>query len=271
MRKFIVTLLFLTGLVLAGLAYSCYSEYRMATNLARFYRIHADEVPTLVGGESREQYIAGELRVADRNRNQAMLSGAGSLLLLTGGAVLLVRNRRKETFTPASADGLNEDPVQRFEAMNRWASVALTRPIKVQFIRSYSILFAFVIVFFTGISLLVIVVNGFTSTSVLILILNALMLFTLYYMVSRAQRKSASLFDSSGVTRRDNRRFNWSELQGVNYMMARRPRSGKEYLWRIEIVFNSDNAWIIPQRIKNWDEINSLIAALPVTHQQRPI
>ena len=256
---------------MGGAAYDKYWWYKSGTNSARFYRTHPNEAPMYMGSQSREQYIAGELMIANRNRNQAILRGSGSLLFLIGGVALFIGGSRKKRITPALDGGLNEDPTQRFEAMSRWASVTLARPVKVYFKRSYSILFVSVIVFFMGISLFVIVVNGFTSTSVLILILNGIMLFTLYYMVSRGQGKSASLFDSSGVTLRDGRRFSWSEFNGVDYVMARRRRSGKEYLWRIELVFNSSKAWIIPQRIENLDEINNFVERLPGTHQKRII
>ncbi len=269
--KFIATLLLVSSFLIGGAAYDKYWWYKSETNSARFYRTHPNEVPMYMGSQSREQYIAGLLISADRSRNQAILRGAGSLLFLIGGVALFIRDSRKKRITPAPEGGLSENPTQRFEAMSRWASVALARPIKIHFKRSYSILFASVIVFFIGISLFVIVVNGFTTTSVLILILNVIMLFTLYYMVSRAQRKSASLFDSSGVTRRDGQRFSWSEFNGVDYVMAIRRRSGEEYLWRIELAFSSDNAWITPQRIENLDEINNFVERLPGTHQKRTI
>lgn len=271
MRKFVAILLLITGLALAGFAYSCYSEYQTASNVARYFRTNPNAIPTLIAGETREQYIAGEMMAADRNRTQAILSASGGLLFLLGGAALLVFGRKKERFTPAPDGGLNEDPTQRFEAMNRWASGALARPIKIQFKRRYAVLFASIMIFFTGISLLMIAVNGFTAVSLLILVLNVSLLFFLYYIMNRAQRKSLSLFDSSGVVRRDNRRFNWGEFKSVDYLMAIKPRSGREYLWRIELAFSSGEAWIIPQRVKNWDEINRFVATLPGTHQKRTI
>jgi hypothetical protein len=265
-RNFIVAVLLIVGLALAGLAYSCYSEYATASNVARFYRSHPDEVPE---GESREQYLADKLTVADRNRNLATLSGTGSLLLCAGGAALFFLGRRKGAFNASQGGGSDEDPVRRSEEMNRWASAALAQPVAVHFRRLYAVPYANVMLFFIGADALVIVVNGFTNTSMMMLILNAILLFMLYYLQSRARRRAACCFDMFGVTRGDGRRFKWSEFKNVNYLMAVKSHSGREFLWRVELAFTGGEAWIIPQRVENQDEINALIASLPGTHQKR--
>ncbi|MDT5269223.1 MAG: hypothetical protein QOH49_1409 [Acidobacteriota bacterium] len=51
--------------------------------------------------------------------------------------------------------------------------------------------------------------------------------------------------------------------------MAIRTHSRGEFLWRLELAFNGGEAWIIPQRVRNLDEVNNLIASLPGTHQKR--
>ena len=266
MRKFITVVLLIIGLALAGLAYSYYSDYKIASNVARFYQTYPDEVPK---GESREQNVADALMVADRNRNLAMLSGAASLLLWVGGALLFTLGRRKQTDSTSHGGGLIEDPAQRSEEMNRWASAALALPVKVHYRRRYGVLYACIALFFIGISALVIVANGFTSTSILLLMLNGILLIILYYLQSRAQRRAAHFFDLFGVTRGDNRRFSWTEFKNVDYLMAIKPRSGEEYLWRVELAFKSGEAWIIPQRVENLEEVNNLVASLPGVHQKR--
>jgi hypothetical protein len=40
-------------------------------------------------------------------------------------------------------------------------------------------------------------------------------------------------------------------------------------LWRVELVFNGGEAWIIPQRVANMDEIDNLLASLPGARQKR--
>lgn len=266
MRKFIVAVLLIVALALAGLAYSYYSEYAMASNVARYYRSHPDEVPK---SESREQYGADALLVADRNRDLATLSGTGSLLLGVGGAALFMLGRRKDAFSASPGGGLNEVSVQRSEEMNRWASATLASPVKVQFRRRYAVLYVCIMNFFLGVSALVIVVNGFTGATLFMLIINGMLLFMLYYIQRRAQRRAAYFFDLFGVTRGDGRRLNWSEFKSVDYLMARRTHSRGEFLWRVELTFNGGEAWIIPQRVENLDEINSLIASIPGQRHRR--
>ena len=266
MRKFIAVGLFIIGLALAGFAYSSYSEYTTANNIARFYRENPNEIPA---SENREERIADELMSADRNRNLALSSGAGSLLLCIGGAALLISGMGKSASVAAPGGESNEDSARRSQAMKQWARVAFTRPVEVHYSRLHPALFAFVMIFFISITALVIVANGFTGVSILLLALNVIFLCILYVILSRARRKSAHLFDSSGVTRGDKRRFDWSDCKSVDYLMAFKPRSGREYLWRIEIAFNGGEAWIIPQRVQNLEEVNNLIASLPVGHQKR--
>ncbi|HEX6623456.1 MAG TPA: hypothetical protein VF064_07065 [Pyrinomonadaceae bacterium] len=254
------------GLVLAGLAYSFYSEHTRAGNVARFYRTHADEMPT---SGSREERIAGELRSADRNRNLAMLSGAGGLLLCAGGAALFMLSRRVEAVEVSPPGGTYEDPAAQSEAIDRWASVALTRPVTVQYRRLHTVLLASVLAFFTGMSLLMVVANGLTGVTVLLLILNGLLLVALSYLARRARRRAASRFDLSGVTRGDQRLLSWGEFKGVDYLMAIKPRSGREYLWRVELRFVGGVAWIIPRRVVNLPEVIELVGTLPGTHRKR--
>ena len=255
MRTLVAIVLLLTGLVLGGLAYSCYAEYRMASNVARYYNSNPDEVPS---GESRDQRVAAELSAAERNRNQAALSAAGSVLTLLGGAALFLLGKSK-TSPAIPLEGSSD----------RSARVVIARPIEVQVKGSHTILFASVMVFFAGISLLMIVINGLTSVSVLLVALNAFLLGLLYYLERRAKRNLAILFDPSGVTRGDKRQFDWSAFKGVDYLMAIKSRSGKEFLWRIELVFNDGNVWIIPRRTNNLDEIVNFVGTLPGTHQKR--
>jgi hypothetical protein len=265
-RRFIAAVLLIVGIGLAGLAYSCYSEYALASNLAGFYRSHPDEVPE---GVSREQYVADRLAVAEWNRNQATLSGAGSLLLCVAGAALFILGRPKGASSASQGGGSNEDPARPAEEMDRWAGTALARPVTVHFKRLYALLYLNVMLFFVAVSALVVVVNGFTSVSVLMLILNGTLLLMVYYLQRRSRRRAVYCFDLVGVTRGDGRRLNWSDFKSVDYLMAVRTHSGKEFLWRIELSFDGGEAWIIPQRVANMDEIDNLIASIPGAHRKR--
>lgn len=266
MRRFAAAVLLMAGLVLAGLAYSCYAEYALAGNVARYYRAHPDEVPE---GGSLEQHVSDALAVADRNRNRATLSGAGSLLLCVGGAALFILGRRRGALRASPGGGPNEDTVRPAEEMNRWASAALAQPVTVRFRRFHALLYLNVMLFLVAVSALVVVVNGFTSVGTLILLLNGALLFTLYYLQRRARGRAACFFDTAGVTRGDGRRLDWVDFKSVDYLMAVRSHGGREFLWRVELAFGGGEAWIIPQRVANMDEINNLIAALPGAHRKR--
>lgn len=163
----------------------------------------------------------------------------------------------------------NPDQFQTSADANEWPSIVLARPVKVHYSRLHRALFVFLMIFFLGLSLLILAANGFTGPGVLIVALNAILLLVLHYVMRKARKKAACLLDPSGVTRGDGRRFSWSEFKGVDYLMAVKPRSGREYLWRIELAFTGGEAWIIPQRVKNLDEINEVVNSLPGEHRQR--
>src|SRR5919106_1498834 len=163
----------------------------------------------------------------------------------------------------------NSDHFQTSAAAHDWPSVVLARPVKVHYRRLHSILFVFLIIFFLGMSLFILAANGFTGAGVLIVALNVIVLFVLYYVLSRGRKRAACLFDSSGVPRGDGQRFSWSEFEGVDFFMAIKPPSGEEYLWRIEIAFTGGKAWIIPQRVNNLEEINEVVNRLPGEHRKR--
>lgn len=90
-----------------------------------------------------------------------------------------------------------------------------------------------------------------------------LLLFPIFYLIRRAKRRLVASFDATGVTRGDGRHFSWAECQGVVTRTAPN-RFFMIYVWRKELVFwNGEEAWIIPQRIKNYNEVCDYLAALP--------
>jgi hypothetical protein len=64
--------------------------------------------------------------------------------------------------------------------------------------------------------------------------------------------------------------LSWNDLKSVDYRTVIRKGGAEENLWRIELVFTTGDAWIIPQRIENLEEINNLVNSVPVVHQKRP-
>ncbi len=93
----------------------------------------------------------------------------------------------------------NSDQFQTSVAADDWPSVLLARPVKVHYRRLHSILFVFLMIFFVGMSLVILAANGFTGAGILIVALNVILLFVLYYVLSRGRKRAACLFDSSGV------------------------------------------------------------------------
>lgn len=267
MRKLIAAILLVAAIGLAAFAYSFYSEYTIATNLARYARNNPDEMALRYAIEDREKFIAGELASADRNRNLALLSAVGSLLLGAGGVVTFLSARRGDKSVAAVADA--NKPPPDLAALNRWASQALARPVTVKYTPLHNILFALIAVFFIGISLLMIIFYGFSGTGALMLPLNGALLLTLYYIWRRARRRAASAFDVSGVTRGDNRRLSWNDLKSVDYLMVIKQGGRREILWRIELVFNGEEAWVLPSRVTNLGEIQNLLSSIPTFHQKR--
>lgn len=166
-------------------------------------------------------------------------------------------------------DDTSSRPPADLEALNVWARQALARPVTVQYRSLHNILFAFLGIFFIGMSLLMIAVNGFSGAAALVLPLNVALLLTLYFIWHRARRKAAITFDPSGVTRGDKTQFSWNELLSVDYLMVIRQGGRRERLWRIEIVFKRGVAWIVPVRVKNLAEIQNLISSIPTIHQKR--
>ena len=83
------------------------------------------------------------------------------------------------------------------------------------------------------------------------------------FLTIRAKRRAARLFDSSGITRGDGRRFAWNEFRGAVTKTAN-SRYSLKYVYRVELVFASgESAWLIPQRVKNYAEVFAFVDALP--------
>lgn len=118
-------------------------------------------------------------------------------------------------------------------------------------------------VFFGGISLLLLLSSGARPLQSLVAFFCLSVLFVVWFLALRAKRKAVRSFDESGIARGDGRRFSWNEFQGV-VRREGRGRYGRKYIWRVELVFTSgQKAWLIPQRIKNFEEVFSFVDALP--------
>jgi hypothetical protein len=266
MPRSIAVVALIAGVILSALAASFYSEYARAAHVARYFQENPDEVP--VSG-SRGELIAESLSAAEHRGNRAALSGLTGLSLCVGGAVFIVRGRRRSAPEATPAAGAEANAAQLREAVRRWADVALVSPVEVRYRRRYVVMSAGLLVFFVGAAALAVAANGFTQTTVLVGVLCAGMAVVLGLLQRRATRNAACLFDISGVTRGDGGRLDWGDYTGVNYLMMLERGGAEESLWRVEIGFAGGVAWIIPRRVGNLDEINALVASLPGAHEKR--
>ena len=263
MRKLLAAVLVLIGAGLGVAAYGSRSDAESATRRVAYFRAHPDELTAT----DRAAYFAGQERTAADARRLAVLCGAGAAVFCAGGVVLFVR-RGRGPVTGAAAPAV--EPAPDAETMRRWAGAALASPVEVHYARRYAILFKALMVFFGGMGLLIVATNGFTQTALAMVAMIGALMGVLYYALSTALKRAAHVFDASGVTRGDQRRFEWADFKGVDYLIALTKGGGRESLWRIELAFAGGKAWIIPQRVHNLAQINELVNSLPGPHRRRP-
>ena len=251
-RAFMGAFFLLACIAPAYWAYYNYGQYQQTTAFVRKLQENSGQFLTNDERAERKNRIALNTSMANRYRLEIILSGAGSLILF-GGAIFLftlaVKARRVKT-QYADID---------------WQTIPLpTRRVEVQYKRIYNILFIFIILFFVGMMTLVFLTNGLRLTSAILLFLITSFLLAFVFLIIRAKRQAAHLFDASGITRGDGRQFAWNEFQGVVTRIDINLRTRRKYVWRIELAFASgEKAWIIPNRIKNAEEVFNFVAALP--------
>ncbi len=250
-RMFMGAFLLIACLPLAYWANYSYALYQKSTERVRYLRENPEPFPTNNQRKEREDRIALSMSMADRQRLETILSGAGAFVLF-GGAMLLFGSALKARKIKP-----------QYEIID-WRIIPMpTRRIEVRQKRIYDVLFAFIVIFFGGMMLLVLLTNGIRNVSVILSVLILVFLSVFCFLMLRAKRRTVRLFDASGITRGDGRQFSWNEFGGVvtridiNY-------ARQKYVWRIELAFaNGESAWIIPNRIKNAEEVFNYVAALP--------
>ena len=161
------------------------------------------------------------------------------------------------------AAGPGVAPADVAQVVARWAGAALASPVEVRYRRRFGCLFAFLMLFFGGMPVLVIATNGLRGAGGLVAGMCVAMAAFLYFILNRANQKAARRFDASGVLRGDGRRFPWTDFTGVNYRMALEPGGADEGLWRVELTFATGLVWIIPHRVENLAEISALVTSIP--------
>lgn len=197
----------------------------------------------------------------ERGNLEGAICSAVSLLFLVNALRLFVG--------AFSARGIKP----QYEPLERRAILMPTRRVEVKFKRFYDVLFALVAVFFFGMSLLFFYQtfdSQFKSSSgaiikgVLFPAAMLLILLGIVFLQLRAKRRAVRLFDASGITRGDGQRFSWDQFRGVVTRLDFNFQTQRRYVWRVELAFaGGEAAWIIPNRIKNQEEVFAYLAALP--------
>ena len=246
-------------------AYYNYGEYQRTTAFVQNLRESSEQFLTPNEREERKNRIAINSSRADRFNLEMILSGAGGLVLF-GISLLLFRGAFKARKNKQSP---------QFEPID-WRAIPLpTERVEVRQKRFYHVLFAFLIIFFGGLTLLNFtqtMFSKFSTTSDIIvkgILFNGfclLIILAISILIIRAKRKAVRLFDASGITLGYGRHFPWSEFQGVITQIDVNQRTRNRYVWRIELACaDGEAAWIIPNRVKNIDDVMNFINSLPGT------
>jgi hypothetical protein len=92
------------------------------------------------------------------------------------------------------------------------------------------------------------------------------------WVVRRGGSRSVRYFSEEGLQRGDGRWLPWTELERVVYQVRVRPGTGARGLWRTEIWFkNGESAWLLPLRVRNFDDVGGLVASLPCEHSEKNV
>ncbi len=242
-------------------AYYSYGQYSQTTAFVEDLRKKSDTDLTPTERKERSERISLSSSRANRNLLEMALSGAGGLIL-SGIALLLLAKallamKRKNIY----------------ENVDLRTILLPTERIEVRYKIFYDILFLLIVLFFGGMLLLIFYQN-FTSRiftfenavirSLIFGVPILLILSLISFLTIRARRNAVRLIDNSGITRGDGKHFAWNEFCGVISQIAFNQRTQNKYVWRVEIAFeNGKTAWLIPNRVKNYEEVFEYLSQLP--------
>lgn len=238
-----------------------FSEYRRNTEFVQELREKPTANLTTNEKKEHESLISFNSSRTDRYKLEMFLSGAGGFVLF--GIALI--------FFKKALSARNQ---KNFYEKVDFRNIPMPNaPLKVENKNIYRILSWLILIFFGGMFLLITYqsfTNPFISTENAIIrtFMFGVPLFffisVFVFLMLRAKRNVVKLIDNSGVTRGDGKHFAWQEFCGVVRQTGFNQRTQRHYLWRVELAFeNGETAWIIPNRIKNYDEIFAYIEILP--------
>ncbi len=240
-------------------AFYNFGEYRRTTDLINRIEENFKKTSTPEAGQEYSERVTALSSRAKRYGLEMFLSSSGAFVLF-GIAGLFFRTSLKSCGKKTIYQPLDPRTI-----------ILPNTPIKVRHTIYQNILLGGIIAFLGLLSALNFyqtLISPYSSTQ-RIVVFGAFSLFVfgiifaLVFLTIRAKRMSVKTIDETGVTRGDGRHFAWTDFCGVVTQTARR-RFGGLYVWREELAFaNGETAWLIPQRIKNADEVFTYIEKLP--------
>ena len=251
---FIGTFLLIAGVCFGVWAFWTFQKYRHASDYAEYLRQNPN---ALVNGKyDQNEIIRSNQNSADHDQLEAIWTGAVGLILSSGAMLLFVRASR--IYRRIKRNEYEEIDWRSLEKPAQQIEVLYGRTFKVAAIVFYG--------FFGGLTLLAILTNlkgGIRLPMIVIGLFNSTLIGVMYYLLNNGKKRSIKFFDPSGITRGDGQHFLWSDFRGKISRVGRN-RYGGTYNWRTELVFSSGGVvWVIPQRIKNYEEVFKFIDDLP--------
>lgn len=112
------------------------------------------------------------------------------------------------------------------------------------------------------------VTRGFAPMPIVLGVMLLGMFGVVVAIVRRGGARSVRYFSDEGLERGDGKRLAWSDLERVVNQVRRSP-AGKRWLWRTEIRFRGgQSAWLLPLRVRNFDEVRDFVRTLPCEHTE---
>lgn len=108
-----------------------------------------------------------------------------------------------------------------------------------------------------------------TFTPLAIAIVLILSYGALAWIVLRGNQHAVRSLSDDGLLRNDGELLDWADLDRV-VDRIHQDEDGKR-LWRTEIHFRGgESAWIIPQKVKNYEELSGAVRTLPCERVEEP-
>lgn len=96
-----------------------------------------------------------------------------------------------------------------------------------------------------------------------------IMFAVVIFLTTRGSRKGVRYFSGSGIGLANGDEIPYTDLHSVVDMLAMRSATRKG-LWRTELRFKDGGiAWLIPNKISNFDEVHAFARSLPCQQDQR--